>query len=102
MADAYAAASPPGTGDFQITAPVDLFSATMVASLPPGVTTSTSPSMSGDSAYAHTPGFPPKSLRKLFCQTTLPVAISMQARSPSEPSAYSLSPSTVGVERAIG
>src|SRR5438067_911418 len=51
--EAYAAASPPGTGDFQITAPVFLFRATSVAVSPPGVQTSTSPSTSGDSEYAH-------------------------------------------------
>ena len=48
--EAYAARSPPGTAHFQITSPVFLFSATRVASLPPGVQTSTSPSISGDSA----------------------------------------------------
>ena len=41
--------SPPGTADFQMTVPLRLSSATSVASLPPGVQTSTLPSMSGDS-----------------------------------------------------
>ena len=36
--------------DFQTIAPVFLLSATMVAPAPPGVTTTTSPSTSGDSA----------------------------------------------------
>src|SRR6185503_9393268 len=37
IADAYPAWSPPGTADFQMSAPVFLFSATSVASAPPGV-----------------------------------------------------------------
>ena len=43
---------------------------------------------------------PPKSVSRFFCQRILPLAMSMQARSPSEPSAYSTLPSTVGVDRA--
>ena len=42
-----------------MTAPVFLLRATSVASFPPGVATSTSPSINGDSAYAHVPGMPP-------------------------------------------
>src|SRR5215213_10926854 len=86
-ADAYPAWSPPGTADFQMTAPVFLFSATSVASAPPGVTTTTSPSTNGDSEYAQTPGWPPKSLRALLRHRSLPDAASRQTRSPSEPRA---------------
>src|SRR5438552_3551750 len=82
----YAAASPPGTAHSQITLPSFLFSATMVALLPPGQTTTASPSTSGDSAYAHDPGLPLKSLRRLFVQTILPL-VSRHAKSPSEPKA---------------
>ncbi len=49
MAEEYAAASPPGAFAFQTSSPVFLFSATRVASLPPGVTITLSPSISGDS-----------------------------------------------------
>src|SRR5512139_340272 len=94
--------SPPGTADFQISAPFRLLSATIVASLPPGTHTTTSPSTRGDSAYAHVGASPPKSVRRDFCQRTLPVAASRQARSPSDPRAYSTAPSTVGVDRAAG
>src|SRR3954451_15430646 len=67
--DAYPAVSP--IGDFQTVSPVFLLRATIVASAPPGVTTTTSPSNSGDSEYAHCPGLPPKSLRRLLVQTAL-------------------------------
>src|SRR5205085_8529670 len=63
MIDAYAASSPSGTAHFQMTSPLLLFSATIVASVPPGVQTTASPSTSGDSAYAQLPGAPPKSSR---------------------------------------
>src|SRR5687768_6668132 len=102
IAEAYPAASPPGAAGFQTTSPVVLLSATMVASAPPGVQTSTSPSIRGDSAYAHPPGVPPNSVRRLFFQPRFPPPVSRQTRSPSQPSAYNTSPSTVGVERAPG
>src|SRR5689334_5862609 len=103
MADEYPASSP-GAGDayFQISSPLDFLRATIAASGPPGVQTSTSPSMSGDSAYAHQPVLPPNCWRTFLCQTILPELISRQARSPSELIAYSRSPSTVGVDRAPG
>jgi hypothetical protein len=41
---------PAGTLAFQISSPVSFFSATMVASFPPGVARTRSPSTSGDSA----------------------------------------------------
>src|SRR5262245_47151421 len=87
IADAYPAGSPPGIADFQMTAPVFLLSATIVACAPPGVTTTASPSTSGDSAYAQVPGLPPNSVRKCLVQRTCPVFPSTQARSPSLPSA---------------
>src|SRR5262245_12039838 len=89
-------------GHFQTTSPVVLLRASMVASAPPGEQMTTSPSTSGDSAYAQVPGLPPNSLRTFFVHTTLPVAASTHAISPSELSTYSISPSTVGVERAAG
>ena len=49
MIEEYAAPSPSGTWDFQITLPVFLSSAIRVAYLPPGVHMSLSPSTSGDS-----------------------------------------------------
>src|ERR1700730_13031095 len=101
-AEAEPAGWPPGTTDFQMTAPVFLFSATSVACAPPGVATSTSPSMSGDSAYAQVPGCPPKSRRRFLLHSIFPVAASRDTRSPSELWAYRVSPSTVGVERAMG
>src|SRR5579859_7672171 len=82
--------------------PVRLLSATKVASLPPGVQISLSPSSNGDSEYAQMPGLPPKSLCRFLCQTTFAVPRATQAKSPSEPRAYKNSPSTVGVERAAG
>src|SRR5581483_5823279 len=86
IGDAYSAESPPGTADFQTTAPVFLLSATSVASAPPGVTTTTSPSTSRSSALAHVPGLPPNSFRRFFCQRSLPPPAPRQTRSPSEPS----------------
>ena len=50
IAEAYPAGSPPGITDFQITAPVFLFNAAIVACEPPGVTITTSPSTNVDSA----------------------------------------------------
>src|SRR5215203_2135874 len=102
IADAYAALSSPGTADFQITAPDFLLRATMVALGPPGVTTSMSPSISGDSAYAQVPETPPNSCTTFFCQTIFPVAASMHARSPFELKTYNWLPSIVGVDLAIG
>jgi hypothetical protein len=84
IADEYPARSPPGTADFQITAPVFLFNATNVACGPPGVTTTTSPSIKGDSEYAQVPGWPPNSFLTFFVQTILPVDTCMHAMSPSE------------------
>ena len=55
MGDAYPAPLPSATWAFQIGSPVFLSSATTVASLPPGLQMSLSPSMSGDSQYAHVP-----------------------------------------------
>src|SRR5687768_16448559 len=52
----YPALAPPGTAVFHTTSPVFLFSVRRVASVPPGVLTTASPSTSGDSAYAHVPG----------------------------------------------
>src|SRR6185503_7761975 len=88
--------------DSQTVSPDFLFSATIVALEPPGATTSTSPSMSGDSAYAHFPGLPPKSFRRSLRHCSLPSAVFKQTRSPLEPRAYSTSPSTVGVLRVPG
>ena len=51
-----------GIAHVQMVSPVSLFRATMVASGPPGVQISLSPSMSGDSQNIHTDIiFPPKS-----------------------------------------
>src|SRR5690349_13370053 len=100
--DAYAALSASGEANFQTTSPVVFFRATIVASAPPGVHTTTSPSTSGDSAYAQAPVLPPKCCLRFLVQTTLPVFVSRHARSPSDPSAKIRSPSTVGVERAPG
>src|SRR5262249_21444426 len=76
--------------------PLSLASATIVAPLPPGVTISRSPSTSGDSQYCQPPQTPPKSLCRLRRHNRLP-AVSRQTRSPAWPSAYTRSPSTVGV-----
>src|SRR6516162_4764975 len=61
ITEPYPAASPSGTDAFHTVSPVFLLSATSVASLPPGVLTTTSPSINGDSAYAQFPTLPAKS-----------------------------------------
>ena len=81
-ADAYPAASPPGTAAVQTVSPVFLLRATMVAFSPPGVQMTLSPSISG-SRQGPLAGLPPKSSRRLFCQRTFP-SRSRQASSPSE------------------
>ena len=75
-----------GTFACQIVAPVVLFSATIAASAPPGVTTTRSPSMSGDSAnFQSDMTWPPKSRGRFLRQRSLPVAASRHTRSPSVP-----------------
>ena len=104
----YAAPSPPcgprsGTADRQISLPERLSSATSVAARPPGVTTTLLPSTSGDSRNFHLDIIrPPKSLLRFLRQRSLPVAASTHTRSLSVPSAYTRSPSTVGVPRGPG
>src|SRR5687767_2728690 len=87
MTEEYAASLPSGKAHLQIASPVFLSSATIVASAPPGVHTSASPSTRGDSEYAHSPYAPPKSLLRFLAQRTLPESISRDTRSPSEPRA---------------
>src|SRR5579872_4204969 len=89
--------APPGTAHFQMVSPVFLLRATRVASLPPGVQISLSPSTRGDSQYFQLGTDPPKSFVKLFCHSTLPSAASTQTMSPRGPTAKTSSPSTVGV-----
>src|SRR5262245_4648713 len=52
MMDEYSASPPPGTAHFQTTSPVNLLRAASVASLPPGVQITRSPSTSTDSEKA--------------------------------------------------
>src|SRR5262245_30580389 len=58
MTDEYPADSPFDDIPFHFTLPVFLSRASIVASRPPGVTISLSPSTSGDSAYPHPPPDP--------------------------------------------
>jgi hypothetical protein len=84
----------------QISLPVFLSRATSSAFFAPGVTSSRSPSTSGDSLHVHIDIiWPPKSAGRLLRQRSLPVAASRATRSPAVPSAYTRSPSTVGVPR---
>src|SRR5882724_3548780 len=72
IAEPYAAGPLLDTSDCQMTSPVVLFRATMAAFGPPGLHTRVSPSIRTDSANAHFPGSPPKSLRRFFFQCSLP------------------------------
>src|SRR5260370_37319112 len=82
MEEYPAVGSSTGAAHFQMTAPVVLFSATRIASLPPGVHTSFSPSTRGDSVYFPPPHCPPKSREKLLRHWTAPSATLTHTRSP--------------------
>src|SRR5262245_2138251 len=74
----------------------------MVASRPPGVQTTLSPSTRGDSEYCQPPEDPLKSLTRSTRHFCLPSARPTQTNSPCWPRAKTLSPSTVGVHRGPG
>src|SRR5215510_2976453 len=71
----------------------------MPAPLPPGVTITRAPSMSGDSLINQPGLLPPNSLKIFLRQTGEPSGARRQTRSPFSVSAYTRSLSTVGVER---
>src|SRR5829696_9786992 len=89
--------------------PVVLSRAASSPCFPPGTQTSCRPSTSGAEAYPQPNGVgsaapppigltsPPSSRGRFLRHRSLPVADSTQTRSPKPPSAYSSSPSTVGV-----
>lgn len=83
----------------QIFSPVSLFKVTNVPWAPPGVTTTMSPTMSGDSEYPQPGKPPPNPLLRLTCHSVFPVDASRHVTSPLPPSTYTRSPSTVGVPR---
>src|SRR5262245_20899864 len=101
----YSAESFPSTGAFQSTSPVFLLSATSVASLPPGLQITLSPSTKTDSVYDQlimsVPTLPAKSLARSFVHFTLP-SVPRQHSSPADARQYRRSPLTVGVERVPG